>query len=142
MLTTALALAAATGPAISHSGSDKPVSNGAPGVAQHGASQGHGTGHSSDHAAAPTQEGHGAAAKAFAEANARMHAGMAIVYSGDADVDFVRGMIGHHRGAVDMARIVLEHGNDPEIRQLASDIIKAQESEIAKMQDWLKRRGK
>lgn len=81
------------------------------------------------------------AAKAFTEANARMHAGMDITYSGDADVDFVKGMIAHHQGAVDMARIVLEHGKDPEIKALATDIIKAQEAEIAMMQDWLKKRG-
>lgn len=82
-----------------------------------------------------------AAAQAFVEANARMHAGMDIVFSGDADVDFVKGMIAHHQGAIDMARIVLEHGKDPEIRKLANDIIKAQEAEISMMQDWLRRRG-
>ncbi len=42
--------------------------------------------------------------KAFQQSNARMHADMAIAYSGKADVDFVRGMIAHHQGAIDMAR--------------------------------------
>jgi uncharacterized protein (DUF305 family) len=67
---------------------------------------------------------------------------MAMKYSGDADVDFVRGMIPHHQGAIDMAKVVLEHGKDPEIRKLAEDVIKAQEAEIGEMQDWLKARGK
>ena len=76
---------------------------------------------------------------AFMEANAAMHGGMAITYTGDADVDFITGMIPHPQGAVAMARIVLEHGDDPEVRKLAEAVIAAQEAEIAWMQDWLKK---
>jgi uncharacterized protein (DUF305 family) len=83
----------------------------------------------------------GPASRAFEEANGRMHADMAIVYTGDTDADFVRGMTPHHQGAIDMARIELEFGKDPEIRKLAEDIIKAQEAEIALMQTWLKAHG-
>jgi uncharacterized protein (DUF305 family) len=36
-----------------------------------------------------------------------------------------------------MARIVLEHGDDPELRQLAEEIIEAQEAEIAFLQEWI-----
>lgn len=79
--------------------------------------------------------------KAFAAANDRMHTDMAIAYSGDADVDFVKGMIPHHQGAIDMAKVVLEHGKDPEIRKLAEEVIAAQTGEIKMMQDWLKARG-
>lgn len=82
----------------------------------------------------------GAATNAFREANARMHADMAIRYSGDVDRDFVAGMIPHHRGAVAMAKIALEHSKDPEIRRLAEEIVKAQETEIAQMQAILKRK--
>lgn len=79
--------------------------------------------------------------KAFAEANARMHKDMAVPLTGNADVDFVQGMIPHHQGAIDMAKIVLEHGKDPEIRKLAEDVIKAQEGEIAMMKEWLAKNG-
>jgi uncharacterized protein (DUF305 family) len=85
---------------------------------------------------------HSASSHAFTEANNKMHKDMMIEYSGDPDVDFVRGMIPHHQGAIDMAKIELEYGKDPEIRKLAEGVIKAQEAEIAEMQAWLKARGK
>lgn len=81
------------------------------------------------------------ATRQFMEANARMHADMNVPFTGNADVDFIAGMIPHHQGAVEMARIVLEHGTDPEVRKLAEAIIAAQETEIAWMQEWLARNG-
>ncbi len=81
------------------------------------------------------------ASMAFMEANDRMHQTMAIEYTGNADADFIRGMIPHHQGAVDMARIVLEHGSDPEVKKLAETVIAAQEAEIKWMQEWLAKNG-
>lgn len=91
---------------------------------------------------APAQGADTPSSKAFAAANEKMHAAMAVPLTGDADVDFVRGMIPHHQGAVDMAKIVLEHGKDPELRKLAQDIVAAQETEISFMTAWLKKKGK
>jgi len=85
---------------------------------------------------------HGASSHAFAEANAKMHKDMMVEMTGDADVDFVRGMIPHHQGAIDMAKIELQYGKDPEIRKLAEAVIKAQEAEIAEMNAWLSKNTK
>ena len=82
-----------------------------------------------------------ASTMAYMEANAKMHAGMDIPFTGAADVDFIRGMIAHHQGAIDMARVVLDHGKDAEVKKHAQEIIAAQEGEIAWMTDWLAKNG-
>ena len=76
---------------------------------------------------------------AFAGVNAKMHQGMDVPFSGNADRDFVQGMVPHHQGAVDMAKVVLAFGKDPEVRKLAESILKNQEEEIAWMNSWLKK---
>nr|WP_289057347.1 DUF305 domain-containing protein [uncultured Psychrobacter sp.] len=57
------------------------------------------------------------------------------------DMAFARGMLPHHRGAVDMAEVQLEYGKDPEMLQLAQEIIAAQQPEIEQMQNWIKANG-
>jgi uncharacterized protein (DUF305 family) len=69
----------------------------------------------------------------------KMHTAMsAIERSGDADVDFVSLMLPHHQGAIDMAKVQLVYGKDPQMRRLAQEIITDQQLEIELMQRWLK----
>ncbi len=52
------------------------------------------------------------------------------------DQRFITAMIGHHNGAISMAKEALTKAEHPEIKQLAEAIIQAQESEVAQMQQW------
>lgn len=94
-----------------------------------------------DHSAHMIDGTESAATLAFIAANAEMHQGMAIAFTGNTDVDFITGMIPHHQGAVEMARILLEHGTAPEVRAFAQAVIDAQQAEITWMQDWLATHG-
>jgi uncharacterized protein (DUF305 family) len=69
----------------------------------------------------------------------KMHMAMgAIKRSGNSDIDFVRLMLPHHQGAIDMAKTQLLYGKDPQMRRLAQEIITDQQLEIELMQRWLK----
>lgn len=58
---------------------------------------------------------------------------------GDArDINFLEAMIVHHQGAIEMAQIVEQSTKREELKQMAQDITRAQTSEIATMQQWLK----
>ena len=57
--------------------------------------------------------------RAYREASAKMHQAMSINYTGDADIDFLRGMIAHHEGALAMAKVAVEHGEARDVRNLA-----------------------
>lgn len=93
-----------------------------------------------DHAAHKTGAA-GDAAREFSAVNSKMHQAMGTPLTGDADVDFMQGMIPHHQGAVEMAEVLLKYGKDPEARKLAEAIIKAQNDEIAFIKDWIKKRS-
>lgn len=78
--------------------------------------------------------------QAYAKGMDAMHADMMAGISDPLpDMAFARGMLPHHRGAVDMAKVQLQYGTDKEMRKLAQDIIDAQQPEIELMQDWITR---
>jgi uncharacterized protein (DUF305 family) len=101
-----------------------------------------GQGHSgAGHTRAGATGDQSASSIALAAVNEKMHRDMAITFSGNPDADFIRGMIPHHQGAIDMAKIVIAFGKDQEVRKLAEEIVRAQESEINLMRSWLQKRG-
>ena len=95
-------------------------------------------------AAAPMTMQHEAGADAaHTELMAGMDAMNADMMAGgtaaDIDVAFICSMIPHHRGAIDMAKAELAHGDDPWAKEMAQAVITAQEKEIADMLAWLEK---
>jgi uncharacterized protein (DUF305 family) len=84
----------------------------------------------------------GEAAAAYARTMDTMHGPMMEgLAHPDPDAAFVLGMIPHHQGAVDMARVVLQYGTDTENKALAEHIIAEQQQEIDAMNAWLAGKG-
>lgn len=57
--------------------------------------------------------------------------------TGDTDYDFAVNMRMHHQMAVDMSEAELKNGKDPQLLQMAKDIIAAQKNEIVVIDQWL-----
>jgi uncharacterized protein (DUF305 family) len=94
--------------------------------------------------ATPSQAGaQSEATKAYMKATDKMHGPMMQgIGDPDPDVAFVKGMIPHHQSAIDMAKVVLQHGKDEQTKKWANDVVREQEREIGEMQGWLKAKGK
>lgn len=76
--------------------------------------------------------------KAYAQGMDTMHKDMMLgIADPIPDMAFARGMLPHHIGAVDMAKVQLQYGKDADMRQLAQEIIDAQQPEIEQMQNWI-----
>jgi uncharacterized protein (DUF305 family) len=84
----------------------------------------------------------GPASQAMNGVIARMQKDLALSFSGDVDVDFAKRLLVQHQAAVDMAKVVLVFGKDAEVKKLADGIVKANEADIASLQDWLKKQAK
>ena len=76
----------------------------------------------------------GAAALGLSESQMGMqHDADALTTSGDVDTDFAQMMITHHQGAIEMAKLATDNAEHGEIKDLAEEIISAQERELEVM---------
>ncbi|MER7742389.1 DUF305 domain-containing protein [Streptomyces sp. NPDC096538] len=81
-----------------------------------------------DDAGSAGHDGHNAASASASASQGQHNA---------ADVAFAKGMIPHHRQAVEMADLAPERAQSPEVKRLAADIKKAQDPEIKTLSGWL-----
>ena len=84
----------------------------------------------------------GAPGEPVGELSAEQATAIAVTSYSPYDVQFMQDMIPHHHQALQMAALVSERTNTPEIVELAGRIDASQKDEIQFMQDWLEERGK
>lgn len=60
----------------------------------------------------------------------------------DEDRAFVQGMIPHHQGAVDMARVALKYAKDPQVRKWSRRTIREQGKEKVEFEAWLRKHAR
>ncbi|MGA5150081.1 DUF305 domain-containing protein [Streptomyces griseoincarnatus] len=92
-----------------------------------------GCGGSGDDTGSAGHGGHQAADSASAAPSAPASQG----HHNAADVTFAKGMIPHHRQAVEMADLAPDRARSAEVKNLAAEIKKAQAPEIEKLSGWL-----
>ena len=99
-----------------------------------------------DHGAAPAEETAAAMPEHVRINLEKMAVTMDAMHMGmlqeDSDIAFACGMIAHHQAAIDMAEVLLDHGQDADMRSLATEIIEAQTAEIDRMTRWLETAAK
>ncbi|MGW0349920.1 DUF305 domain-containing protein [Streptomyces anthocyanicus] len=81
--------------------------------------------------------GHAATAPSSAPSSASASASASQGQHNAADVAFAKGMIPHHRQAVEMADLAPGRARSAEVKKLAADIKKAQDPEIRTLSGWL-----
>jgi uncharacterized protein (DUF305 family) len=89
------------------------------------------------HMAATAEPGHAALIATMEPMHTGMMRGLA---AEDFDAAFLCSMIPHHQGAVEMARVAIQYGQDPFVTMMAHQFIADQEREIGEMSRWLARR--
>lgn len=76
--------------------------------------------------------------KSYNKSIAKMHDEMMIGMGyNDPDTAFAKSMLGHHRGALDMAQIQIKYATDTDMLKLAQDITASQQVEIDIIRKWL-----
>ncbi len=81
------------------------------------------------------------ASKDFTASMKTMDHAMMMAKGSSVDATFARKMIAHHQGAIDMAKVELEHGTDAQAKQQAQMTIDENMKGIAQLRDWLSKHG-
>lgn len=81
-------------------------------------------------------------ANPYGPSEMEMHRKMMAAMGLNATETWVRKMIEHHRGGIEMSRIVLRETRDPRVRQMATKTIADQTREVGQLNAWLRARGK
>ncbi|MCA1526529.1 DUF305 domain-containing protein [Bradyrhizobium yuanmingense] len=82
-----------------------------------------------------------AATASYKQSMEKMNAEMQKGMDPDPTKAWVKMMIAHHQGAIDMNKVVLKETKDPKIRKMAEKATGEQEKEIKQLQAWLTRHG-
>ena len=89
------------------------------------------------------------AAPALAQEKSSLHEAMSksmkdmhsMQMTGDVDKDFAMMMKHHHQSGIEMARVQVRDGKDPELKRQAQKIIDGQTKEMADLDRWLQSKG-
>jgi uncharacterized protein (DUF305 family) len=73
----------------------------------------------------------------FHSAEKKMHHEMKEAKGDGIDETWVRKMIVHHQGGIEMSQIVLENGSDPMVREMAEKTIREQTRDIGELEQLL-----
>ena len=73
----------------------------------------------------------------FHPAEKKMHHEMKAAEGDSIDETWVRKMIAHHQGGIEMSQVVLETGSDPKVREMAEKTIREQTEDIGKLEQLL-----
>lgn len=73
----------------------------------------------------------------YSASEQQMHQAMMQAVGGDAQHTYALKMIAHHRGAVEMSRVLMGQNPDPELRRMAQKTMTMQQQEIAELERWV-----
>lgn len=91
---------------------------------------------SSAHDMSNMNMGNSSSGDSFVDTNSDTYKQYAALTGEDYDRTFVANMIAHHEGAVAMAQLALTNAKHQELKDMANDIISAQNGEISQMKSW------
>ena len=78
----------------------------------------------------------------FKAAMDKMHQSMEMATNADPAVSYAKKMIVHHQGALEMSEAVLQHTQDPTIREIAQKTMQEQKKDIQDLQKFVDKKGR